>query len=440
MLAVLSVLAAQGMTRWRADLAFSLVVVALGVSLFYTPDYLHLTTVGETRPRWAIKIRSRIAGAVLILGLLLATSAHGRIAALLAAVWLIGMMWLARRISPRWLPGLFLITDWLLIMPCMFHGGLPVLVTIATLASSVHLAVVICSRLYWQCAVVGLATGGLLLFMAWGHQFVPALPWAGWAMIAVAGFATAWLVSRAERHNAQNIVAAMAELTEFTGYSPDKVRQLWETSGRQLAENWTKAAIPENDRERMAEWYRLNSELYLFNISAYNLTYKRIMSNLRVIRFARGACLDYGAGNGEILLELARRGHPAVYFDVDGVTMRFARYRAQRQNLKVQFTVSKEQIREAAALHGFDTVFAFDVLEHMPDLPGELDFLSSLLRPGGVMVFDVPAGSTKAHPMHLNHNLNVFDYMGKKGLLDRRAFYLRIPFRNEEKYVFEVPR
>ncbi len=55
------------------------------------------------------------------------------------------------------------------------------------------------------------------------------------------------------------------------------------------------------------------------------------------------------------------------------------------------------------------------------------------------MVFDVPAGSTKAHPMHLNHNLNVLAWLREKGLQDRRGLLLRLPFRKEEKYVFEAP-
>ncbi|HJT53308.1 MAG TPA: hypothetical protein VJ848_05620, partial [Candidatus Angelobacter sp.] len=58
--------------------------------------------------------------------------------------------------------------------------------------------------------------------------------------------------------------------------------------------------------------------------------------------------------------------------------------------------------------------------------------------PNGVFVFDVPAGSTKAHPMHLNHNLNVLDFLSARGLKDRRSFSLRMPFRKEEKYVFEA--
>ena len=74
----------------------------------------------------------------------------------------------------------------------------------------------------------------------------------------------------------------------------------------------------------------------------------------------------------------------------------------------------------------------------MPDLPGELTFLSSLLNSGGLFVFDVPAGSTKAHPMHLNHNLNVLAFMSGKGLVDERNVMLRLPFRKEEKYVFRA--
>jgi hypothetical protein len=50
----------------------------------------------------------------------------------------------------------------------------------------------------------------------------------------------------------------------------------------------------------------------------------------------------------------------------------------------------------------------------------------------------VPAGSTRAHPMHLNHNLNVLAFMRAKGLADERNLMLRLPFRKEEKFVFRA--
>jgi 2-polyprenyl-3-methyl-5-hydroxy-6-metoxy-1,4-benzoquinol methylase len=235
------------------------------------------------------------------------------------------------------------------------------------------------------------------------------------------------------------MAAAVTELEDFTGYTADRIRHLWAVSNQELAQNWQRTAIAADDREKLAAWYRENSELYLFAISGYNLEYKRIRSNMNVLKLAHGASLDYGAGNGEIILELARRGHPATYYDVDGVTMRFARRRAEQQKIAVEFLCRKEDLQSSARKRSFDTIFSFDVLEHLPDLPGELDFLSSILGPGGLFVFDVPAGSTKAHPMHLNHSLDVFSHMRAKGFIDERGVELRLPFKKEEKYVYRKP-
>ena len=155
-----------------------------------------------------------------------------------------------------------------------------------------------------------------------------------------------------------------------------------------------------------------------------------------MLRYAKGACLDYGAGNGELVLEMARCGHPASYYDVDGVSMKFARYRAKKQNLDVKFASSKEQLTAVLAQRRLDTIFSFDVLEHLPDLQGELRFLSSLLNPGGLLVFDLPAGSTKTHPMHLNHNLDFRAHLRACGMEEMQSLLQKLPFWKQEKYVF----
>src|SRR5262249_36383683 len=258
------------------------------------------------------------------------------------------------------------------------------------------------------------------------------------ALFLVVVVATSLLVARTQRHNAKVVAAAMRELQDFTGYSPERIRRLWSTSNQELAKSWESASLDESDSDRLAQWYRENSQLYLFAISAYNLEYKRIRSNLNVLRFAKGATLDYGAGNGEILLELARRGQRAAYYDVPGETMRFARHRAEAEGLQIDFFHSKDALRTAAFENRFDTVFAFDVLEHLPDLPGELTFLSSLLNQDGLFLFDVPAGSTRSHPMHLNHKLNVRAHMQALGLRQERHLLQKLSFRKEENFFFRA--
>jgi 2-polyprenyl-3-methyl-5-hydroxy-6-metoxy-1,4-benzoquinol methylase len=428
--------------RWHASqsIAFFLTAAAVAVLMYYTPDYLHLSVTPEKKRGWEINLRWRIAAVVVLLGLLLASSNGGRLFALLAGLLLAALNWLAlKKVPAEKLAVFFWISDLILLFLYLIRAdaGTAAIMLLA-LAAAAHFAIVRREdrHLLWSAIA---AVSGLVIVAFATATFPRGALVAGAALLFIAIAGAAWLVLRARAHNARNIQESMGELVSFTGYSADRIYELWATSNQHLAANWQQAQPAEDNPEQMAEWYRQNSELYLFAISAYNLEYKRIRSNMKVLRLARGATLDYGAGNGEILLELARRGHRVAYYDVEGVTMRFARRRAQQRGLAIEFYHAKNALAEAARTHGFDTVFSFDVLEHLPDLSGELTFLSSLLNPGGLFVFDVPAGSTRAHPMHLNHNLNVLSYMSGKGLMDERNLMLRLPFRKEEKFVFRLP-
>jgi len=428
--------------RWHSNqtIVFFLAAISVAALMYYTPDYLHLSVAPEKKRRWEINLRWRIIAAIVLLGLLLASSNGGRLFAVLGGALLAGLNWVAlKKISPRKLGVFFWSTDLVLLFLSLVRadaGSAAILLLV--LAAAAHMAIVRREDRHLRWAGITLLSGIVVVSFATGPLGRNAFL-SGSLLLLVATAGTACLVRRAREQNAKNIAAAMAELIEFTGYSAERIQELWASSNQQLAANWQTAKPAEDNPEQMAEWYRQNSELYLFAIAAYNLEYKRIRSNMKVLRLARGATLDYGAGNGEILLELARRGHRAAYYDVEGVTMRFARQRAARQGLAIDFFHSKDALAQYARENGFDTVFSFDVLEHLPDLSGELTFLSSLLNPGGVFVFDVPAGSTNAHPMHLNHNLNVLQYMSARGLVDERNLMLRLPFRKEEKFVFRAP-
>jgi SAM-dependent methyltransferase len=447
----------------RYRLYYALPVLALAISIFYTPDYLHLGVNPQKAIRWAIKIRWRIVAGVLVLGCVYARDLWGAgwwpiIGALVETAWLalfnaVALFFARRTKADAGKYGFILAWLWVgdyLAITWIFLVGSP-LFPIPLFALSCHLAVVSQRRKVPLAALVftlGACWDVLQLFIFRSHDMVIPADREGffWTVVlvlwtpfvALSAFGTAFLVARAQKQNRINVSAATAELVQFTGYSAANIRELWATSDRKLAENWQTAGLSNStsDPERLAAWYRDNSELYLFAISGYNLDYKRIRSNLGVLRYARGRCLDYGAGNGELILELARRGHPAAYYDVEGRTMRFARSRAQQHGLALQFFTKKDDL---GAAPGFDTIFSFDVLEHLPDLGGELTFLSSLLNRGGLFVFDIPAGATSNHPMHLNHQLDFIAHLRARGLERVLTWRDRLPFRKEEKYVFRRP-
>src|SRR5579859_3198934 len=413
---------------------------ALAVFIYYTPDYLHLTVDPAKRSRWAVKIRWRIIAAALIIGGLLASNTRERAWVAIAIVWLLACNLFGRRVPKRFVPLYFWMGDIALLAALLFAVRLDLLLATLLLAAAAHLAIVVADApaSSWAGTVSGVGLL-LVLFAAWRQNVGTAFAAALACLLLVAALATAYLVHRAEKHNAENVKASIHELNTFTGYPTERILHLWAVSNQELAKNWQEAAIAPDDQERLKEWYRQNSELYLFALSGYNLEYKRIRSNLNMLKRARGSCLDYGAGNGELLLEVARTDR-AVYYDVEGETMRFARERARQRNLDIEFFHAKEDLAAAGKKRGFDTIFSLDVLEHLPDLPGELNFLAALLNPGGLLVFDVPAGATKSHPMHLNHDLDVVAYMRARGMKDERTLWQKLPFRKEEKYFFRAPR
>ena len=296
-----------------------------------------------------------------------------------------------RKLPRRFVPLYFWLGETALVAALLLVFRLDLLLATLLLAAVAHLAIAVADRaaLSWVGMVSGV--GVLLVLLAAWRQRVDTTYAAVLAvLLLVASLATAWLVYRAEARNAENVKASIHELNVFTGYSAERILHLWAVSNQELAKNWEQAAIAPDDHDRLKEWYRQNSELYLFALSGYNLEYKRIRSNLNMLRRAHGSCLDYGAGNGELLLEVARTDR-AVYYDVEGETMRFARERARQRNLDIEFFHTKEDLAAAGRKRGFDTIFSLDVLEHLPDLPGELNFLAALLNPGGLLVFDVPA-------------------------------------------------
>lgn len=419
------------------EIEFGIITLALAIAIYYTPDYLHITVAAHKPLRWAVRVRWRIIAATLVLGLLAVSNRNEILVVCASILWLIVANLLVRRLSDAFATIYFWGTDVLLVAALVLAGRLKAPFSVVLVAASAYFAVVISKRfpVLWGLFAGALGCSLVALGVWRAHQHPALFPIAAGIVLSSA-LGTALLIGRAQRHNARNVSGAMRELTDFTGYSGDQIRRLWEVSNQQLAENWKSAALDEHDAAALAQWYRENSRLYLFAISGYNLEYKRIRSNLRMLRLARGACLDYGAGNGEIVLELARRGHPAAYYDVEGETMAFARQRASAQGLNVNFFSSKNALSAAARARSFDTIFSFDVLEHLPDLQGELDSLASMLSSEGLLVFDVPAGATKSHPMHLDHRLDVCVHLKSKGLKDERGFWQRLPFRKEEKYFF----
>lgn len=400
-------------------LLFSTIMVVSG-SLFYLPNYLHIHQEPDKRYRWAVRVRWITITAV---GLPAwpATAAHWHPVLIGAIAWLL-MANLMVKLAYRRMPAasfdlafLYAVADFWMVVVLAFLGTSWLLVA-ALLVFGAHFAVLLYpdAGTPWFPVLAITLSAGLLRnsnrYDAEGFSASYLI-----LLTLLTTIATAWLVRSAVRQARANYLATVQDLREFTGLSQEETEQRLMSSRAALVESWQREKPSEDDPAALARWYADNSMPYLFDIARFHLTFKHITFTLDVIRLSGSHCLDYGGGSGALSLALAKAGKQVVYFDVPGESRRYAEWKAQRAKVSICFTSERERIHEAAAEQAFDTVISLDVLEHLPNLASELEFLDSVLTPNGTMLLTVPVGATQSHPMHLAHSVDTRQFLSGRG-------------------------
>lgn len=99
-------------------------------------------------------------------------------------------------------------------------------------------------------------------------------------------------------------------------------------------------------------------------------------------------CLDVGCGNGSITTNLATRFNRVVGIDVEGERLRQFRQLIGGDHRIHILQMSSDAVGFPDATFGLVT--AFEVLEHVPDLPKTADEMVRVCAPGGKVVISVP--------------------------------------------------
>jgi len=94
--------------------------------------------------------------------------------------------------------------------------------------------------------------------------------------------------------------------------------------------------------------------------------------------------LDVGCGGGLLSEPLSRLGFEVVGVDAGERNIAAARAHAEETGLAIDYrAVTAESLAEAG--ERFDVVLAMEVVEHVADLDGFIDTISSLVKPGGAL-------------------------------------------------------
>jgi len=97
--------------------------------------------------------------------------------------------------------------------------------------------------------------------------------------------------------------------------------------------------------------------------------------------------LDLGCGGGLLAEPLSRAGARVTGIDLSASALAVAREHAARSDLRIEYIQARAE-RLPFRTASFDIVVAFDVLEHLDDLPAAIAEISRVLRPRGRLVYD----------------------------------------------------
>ena len=120
------------------------------------------------------------------------------------------------------------------------------------------------------------------------------------------------------------------------------------------------------------------------HIAANQPAVARRLRYLNEVLPPRGRVLEVGCSSGFMLYPLIETGYECVGIEPSGVFRDYLRAR------KVACHDSLDALRVAQPAGGFDAIMHFFVLEHIAEPEAFLRGLLELLRPGGVLVCEVP--------------------------------------------------
>ena len=161
--------------------------------------------------------------------------------------------------------------------------------------------------------------------------------------------------------------------------------------GRSVADDFEKRGGPRYEWGKHLEEFYGSTDAFLYELAVWNRN--RLKGQFRrwtTRHMARAKkpldVLSVGDGLGFDCLHLARKKHRVTYFELPGLSERFARTLFQRSGYDIPIITDPAAVPEES----FDAITCFDVLEHVPSPPDMVKTLASWLRPGGLLYASAP--------------------------------------------------
>ena len=210
-------------------------------------------------------------------------------------------------------------------------------------------------------------------------------------------------------------------LKEYFSLSEKKVIFYLKKSRKLNAGLW-ELLNPKNEQE-IKSFYSFNP-YYVFSLAHWHMYKTQRDFRRQIIKSSQGNVLDYGAGIGDLCIELVKKGLTVNYADLNGKTFEFAKWLFKKNNLDIKMIdLSKEALTQE-----YDTVICVDVIEHVSDPRALLRDLALCVRRGGSLIITnlQLEEISQDHPMHFKIDFNAEKYLKTIGFEKKEPSWLWI--------------
>lgn len=168
----------------------------------------------------------------------------------------------------------------------------------------------------------------------------------------------------------------------------DEHRSLGSNVRRDLARCSVEPHVWSDDLARFYE----STDAFFFELCAWNTTAEKRRQRQWIIEHLRRRAnrpltiLCFGDGLGFDGVEFARAGHAVTGFEISRRYRPFAERLAHDHGVSITWCESEDDL----LARRFDVVVSLDVLEHVPDPPGLVRWMTGLLAPDGELIVHAP--------------------------------------------------
>ena len=230
--------------------------------------------------------------------------------------------------------------------------------------------------------------------------------------------------TRQEARQLKLYETTLQEISDYTKEPLDVVRQKHHLGpgGEKGYDIFLNGNVPA--KASVEEFYK-NCGYYLYELPLWNAEANRpkylsliVLDCLKENNYKD--VLDYGAGAGDLCIELAKHSLQVTYCDIAHRLFDFAKWRFKRRDLAVSMVQDLKETKDKQ----FDCIFSFDAFEHIKDFPSALKEIIEHIRIGGMLIF---SGAFSGGKLHLTENERYNDFPELNYLLEKMglSFYDR---------------